>query len=248
MQDVEKVIKRSRRYWYVDGITELQIGSFFFLQGLFYLGSEGTNALIDSINSIQTTQAVLLNSRLSLLRYCFTLSLGLSYGCLLTIIWQNIKPLRERFVHPRIGYFAQREPPPKQQVKGFFYFMLIFAVILFSSTIIFMIIYIFAPQVAMSLGSQLSRIPINSNIISLVGCLLLTSLFVYTGLKFSLSRLYILAALSTLLSIVLFQSRINGLMGLALYLTLMGVAFMISGGFTFRNFLRQNPLLQEELE
>lgn len=248
MQDVEKVIKRSRRYWYVDGITELQSGSFFFLQGLFYLGFHGTDAIIDSINSIQTTQAVLLSSRLSLLRYCFTFLLSLSYGCLLTIIVQNIKPLRERFVYPRIGYFALREATPKQQVKGLFFFILILAVILFSPALIFMIIYIFSPQVAMSLGSQISKIPINNNIISLVGNLFLTSLFVYTGLRFSLSRFYILAALSTLLSIVLFQFRIKEGISLFLYLPLMGLAVIISGALTFRNFLRQYPLPKEELE
>jgi hypothetical protein len=249
MQDVEKVIKRSRRYLFVDGVTELQLGSFFFLQGLFYLGSEGTSAIINSIYSIQTTQAELLNSRLSLLRYCFTFLLSLSYGCLLTIIVQNIKPLRERFVYPRIGYFAPREATPKQQGKWFFFFILIFAAILFSPAIIFMIIYIFAPQVAVSIASQLSKIPINNNIISLVGHLLLTSLFVYMGGKFSLSRFYILAALSTLLSVVLFQSRISTTtnMGTALYFTLMGLAVMISGGFTFRNLLRQNPIPPEEV-
>ena len=46
MQDIETVIKRSRRYWYVDGITELYMGSISLLAGLFYLGFEGINALV----------------------------------------------------------------------------------------------------------------------------------------------------------------------------------------------------------
>jgi hypothetical protein len=79
-----------------------------------------------------------------------------------------------------------------------------------------------------------------------VGCLFFSFLYLYPAVSSALTRFYILTALSVLLIIVLFQVKIMN--GIQLYIALMGVALMISGGFTFRNFVRQNPLPQEELQ
>ena len=75
--------------------------------------------------------------------------------------------------------------------------------------------------------------------------LLCTFMFLYPAVILTQNRYYILTALSTVLLVVLFQAKIEN--GMTLYMTLMGVALMISGGFTFRNFVRQNPLPKEEV-
>jgi hypothetical protein len=77
--------------------------------------------------------------------------------------------------------------------------------------------------------------------------LLWTFISLYTAVILAQTRYYILTAVSTLLVIVLSQAIISESMALTLYVILMGVALMVSGGFTFRNFLRQNPLPKEEV-
>jgi hypothetical protein len=86
-------------------------------------------------------------------------------------------------------------------------------------------------------------VPLNMTIF--VTCLSFNFFFLYPAIGLGVTRFYILTALSVLLSIVLFQVKIMN--GIQLYMALMGVALMISGGFTFRNFVRQNPLPKEEV-
>lgn len=228
-EEIEKVINQSPSYWFVDGIVELNIGNLWMFLGLMQLIVEGFfTTLTRSLHESTPAQPSLLtSSQLLLLQICLYVSLG----CLVLISLRRVQRRRESVTYPLIAYLESRTPAPKQPLK-LKKVKLIVVTYLFVFLIVFMI--------------MLSFVPIN--IILLVECLSYSFIFLYPAVSQALNRFYILTALSVLMSIVLFQVSSKGAMNLNLYLTLMGVSLIISGGFTFRNFIRQNPLPQEELQ
>lgn len=232
MQDVEKVIKRSRQYWYVDGITELYMGSISLLAGLFYLGFEGVNALVRFL--FVPTQAVpflfyspWVGTVLMSYSILFSSLVGLTL-----FLQQRATKFRESFTYPRIGYLAPRTSKCAPN--------LILATIFIGIQLLLAYMFI-SPFIA------LTSPYISANMILLVGCLCFSCLYLYPAVSSALIRFYVLSAVSTFLSVVLFQTSIISGMNMILYTTLMGVALLVSGGFTFQNFSRQNPLPKEEL-
>jgi hypothetical protein len=232
MQDVEKVIKRSRRYWYVDGITELYMGSISLLAGLFYLSLEGINALVKFL--FVPTQAVplfffspwvvpVLFSHIILL---------MSFVSLTLFLQQRATKFRESFTYPRIGYLAPRTSKRSPN--------LILATFFIGAQLLLAYMFITPLGALISVYMSLNRF-------LFWGGLFFSFLYLYPAVNSALTRFYILSAVSTLLSIVLFQSSIRPGMNMVIYTILMGVALLISGGFTFRNFSRQNPLPKDEL-
>jgi hypothetical protein len=232
MQDVEKVIKRSRRYWYVDGITELYMGSISLLAGLFYLSLEGINALVKFL--FVPTQAVPLffySPWVVAVLFSYIILL-MSFVYLTLFLQQRATKFRESFTYPRIGYLAPRTSKRAPN--------LILATIFIGAQLLLAYMFI-TPLVA------LISVYMSLNMFLFVGCLFFSFLYLYPAVNSALTRFYILSAVSTLLSIVLFQTSISPGMNMVLYTTLMGVALLISGGFTFRNFSRKNPLPKEEV-
>jgi hypothetical protein len=137
---------------------------------------------------------------------------------------QGAIALKERFTYPRVGYVTPHILPLHQR--------LMMGIL---SGAGFILINRLAPHISKSLPPEFLYL-------SLLG----TFLFLYPAVILTQNRYYILTALSTLLLVVLFQAKIEN--GRTIYMTLMGVALIISGGFTFRNFLRQNPLPKDELQ
>lgn len=232
MQDIENVIKRSRRYWYVDGITELYMGSISLLAGLFYLILGGINALVNFL--FVPTQAVPLffySPWVVTVLFSYIILL-MSFVSLTLFLQRRATKFRESFTYPRIGYLAPRTSKRAPN--------------LILSTIFIGIQLLLAYMFITPLEALIS-VYLSPNMFLFLGCLFFSFLYLYPAVNSALTRFYILTAVSTLLSIVLFQTSISPEMNMVLYTTLMGVALLISGGFTFRNFSRQNPLPKDEL-
>jgi hypothetical protein len=226
-QEIMEVIKRSPRYWFLDGFLDLNIGSIWLLSGLIQLGGDGISALTSPLYRSTPSQPSLLTPpQILLLQNCLILILGFLLSYLLLIFMRRLIRLRERFSYPRIAYIESRTPAPQPQLKTF---KLIGIACAFLPLVIFLIMLAFSPL----------------NIAILVMCLSFSFVFLLPAVSLGVTRFYILTALSVLLTIVLFQVKIMN--GIQLYMALMGVALMISGRFTFQNFLRQNPLPQEEV-
>ena len=232
MQDVEKVIKRSRRYWYVDGITELYMGSISLLAGLFYLSLEGINALVNFLFVPTQTVPLFFYSPWVVAVLFSYIILLMSFVYLTLFLQQRATKFRESFTYPRIGYLAPRTSKRAPN--------LILATIFIGAQLLLAYMFI-TPLVA------LISVYMSLNMFLFVGCLFFSFLYLYPAVNSALTRFYILSAVSTLLSLVLFQSSIRPGMNMVIYTILMGVALLISGGFTFRNFSRQNPLHKDEL-
>ncbi len=230
MQDVEKVIKRSRRYWYVDGITELYMGSISLLAGLFYLGFQGINALLIILFGPPIADPIFFYSHLALPLTLLYIVLFLSLVCFTLLLQWRATKFRESFTYPRIGYLAPRQ--------------FIGAPNLILATIFIGIQLLLAYLFITPLGVFLY---ISPNLILFGGYLFFSCLYLYPAISCGLKRFYVLSAVSTLLSIILFQTSIRPAANMLLYTTLMGVALLVSGGFTFQNFSHHNPLPQEEL-
>ncbi len=250
MQDVEKVIKRSRQYWYVDGITELCGGISIFLLGIFQLGIRGIIALKISYAYTLPPQSSP-DSGVLLLYDNLILILWLLWVCSVIIVPMIGKRLKERFTYPRVGYLAPRTFTLQQHLIEAIKLIVLLAVIFFTSTLISRIMSAFESQEFMltSTSSIVSQMAASNKRMIFVGIFLTSFIYIYPAIKLALTRFYILTAVSVLMSIVLFQTRIveTGT-GLGLYQVLMGIALIISGGITFRNFLHQYPLPKEELE
>ena len=233
MKDIERVIQRSRRYRYVDGVADLYLGSLFFLSGLYRLIIDGLLALVHPLSMkayMKETANPLLSLLVAWLPICSSVILLFVFFYLMKMITRRAIALKECFTYPRIGYVEPRIPPLHQRLMiGSLWGAGVGLVPILVST--------FAPQVSKSIYLDLVLVS-----------LLWTFICLYAGVILAQTRYYILTAVSTLLVIVLSQAIISESMALTLYVILMGVALIISGGFTFRNFLRQNPLPKDELQ
>lgn len=152
-------------------------------------------------------------------------------------IFRRTQVLKERFVYPRTGYIEPRRPSRRKVFKRLMMFYAGFIPVA-------IFINIFALQAFVDILALLPSTSVSMG-------LLMTIALLYEAVSFSLTRYYILAAISVLLTIVLSvvsQAMIADQIALALYFILMGVASTISGGLTLRNFIRQYPISQEELQ
>ena len=229
MKDIERVIQRSRRYRYVDGVADLYLGSLFFLSGLYRLIIAGLLALVHPLYMKETANPPLL-LLLAWLPICSSVILLFVFFYLMKMITRRAIALKECFTYPRIGYVEPRIPPLHQR-------LMIGSLWGAGVGLVPMLVSTFAPQVSKSIYLNLVLVS-----------LLWTFISLYAGVILAQTRYYILTAVSTLLVIVLSQAIISESMALTLYVILMGVALLVSGGFTFRNFLRQNPLPKDELQ
>lgn len=230
MKDIETVIKRSRRYWYVDGITELYMGSISVLAGFFYLGFEGVNALVSFLFGPPIANPSFFYKWLAMPLLISYFILFSSFFWLTLFLQRRATKFRESFTYSRIGYLAPRTSKRAPN--------------LILATIFIGIQLLLAYQFIIPFGVFNY---ISPNLVLFGGCLFFSCLYLYPAISSALTRFYILSAFSTLLSIVLFQTSIRPGMNMILYTILMGVALVVAGGLTFRNFLRHNPLPQEEL-
>lgn len=95
---IENIIRNTRKYWYVDGLSEIAGGLVIFAAGLTYwLVSTLENTSIKAILLMIAQPAVII--------------IG-------SLIVQRILPkLKERLTYPRTGYLTFRKPPRNRRFK-----------------------------------------------------------------------------------------------------------------------------------
>ncbi|MCP4424255.1 MAG: hypothetical protein GY803_07185 [Chloroflexi bacterium] len=104
-QEIDKVIQRTRRYYYEDGLVETAVGLIFFIIGLALLGWL----------TVQSSPALGISMVI--------LSALLIFGGILFV--QKIIPrLKDRLVHPRTGKIIYRREEPKTKLRWPVYVML----------------------------------------------------------------------------------------------------------------------------
>lgn len=93
----DRVIQRTRSYWYIDGLWEVAFGSQFILMGLFFFGQ--ASAPPESMLSY-------------LMNYAF---LVIVIGITILASWA-VRKAKERITYPRTGYIAYHRRPKGRRV------------------------------------------------------------------------------------------------------------------------------------
>ncbi len=90
-REIERVMQRTRRYWYEDGLTEMAVGCLFLAIGLLFLTEYVLGSpLASGISAVGLPVIVVGGSWLG--RYL-------------------VRIAKERYIYPRTGYVAYRRPP-----------------------------------------------------------------------------------------------------------------------------------------
>ncbi len=136
-------------------------------------------------------------------------------------IWigrRGVDALKARLTYPRTGYLAYQKPSRKRRWITFAIGILITGLILF-------LIFIFNPKSA-------GWMPLLDGIF--LGLLLLV-------INHGTMRFYLLATASFLSGLLLAYLDFSGNLGHAAFYGLMGIAMVLSGVLTLRDYLRRNP-------
>jgi hypothetical protein len=210
--------QRVLQYQHIDGTFELTFGGAVLLMGgCFYVISQIT--LPDSFAA---------NNLLP-----FTPLIAFVGGAFL--IDYLVQRLRSRVTYQRSGYIAYKKPQPLKRSTRLF-------------------IWIGSPILTVTLNALLflnrSKFPAqNQEPFSLLmlgfSGIVFSGLWAIIGWKVALPRFYLIAAVSLLTSTGLFFNGIGGYPGWALFLGMMGIALLISGGVTLWQYLRQTPSPQD---
>jgi hypothetical protein len=128
--------------------------------------------------------------------------------------------LKERLTYPRTGYVAY--PRQDKKRRGL--------TLLFTIGIGMLVAVLFA-----STPASLAWIPAVSG-------WLIGAYWLYQGHRMGLLRFYALAALSAVTGTVITLAGLGEARGLPLFYAVIGVASLVTGGFTLRTYLRQAPV------
>jgi hypothetical protein len=205
---INNLTRRTYQYWYNDGLTELAAGTLILLIGLI-------NLILALLNSSTLNQMALILQPLVLVGGYFALN-GI------------IKPLKERYVYPRTGYVAYRQPEGKRLLllRG--------------------VAVVLAMIIAMT-AAFLLRIVKEAWLPAFVG-LFLALLMTYLGFKIGLVRFIILAGFTILLGLVTAWLQLNDLYAKAFIYSGFGLALVVSGGLTLWHYFHstQPPAVEQE--
>jgi len=135
-----------------------------------------------------------------------------------------IRTLKERLTYPRTGYVAYRQPDKKRR----------------------WITLLFAMGMAMLVSALFASAPASLAWIPAVSGLLIGVYWLYYGHRLGLVRFYVLAALSAIMGTAITLAGLGEARGLPLYYGVIGLALLVSGGFTLRLYLRQPPVRLDE--
>jgi hypothetical protein len=95
---IENIIRNTRKYWYVDGLSEIAGGLIIFAAGLSYwLVSTLENTAIKAILLMLAQPAVIIIGSI--------------------IVQKYLPKIKERLTYPRTGYLTFRKPPRNRRVK-----------------------------------------------------------------------------------------------------------------------------------
>jgi hypothetical protein len=229
MNSIQTLMQRGRRYWFVDGFWEMGLGIVLLADGGAFL-----------VLSLWTSAGIF--------PLVLTLLLTGAVGPFLT------RQLKASITYPRTGY-AGAQPSLNSGVRkwviGVLLVLLVFAWLAIPAAI-------FLPRLTANqpeLRAATDAIPLFvGSLLPFVIGVTLASVLASWGYKYKIERFYLLATISALVGSALSLSAIlnwgdivSSLFDMSIYCTLMGLALLMSGLFTFRAYLRQNPAPMEEM-
>ncbi len=100
VDEVQKTIRRTRQYWYIDGFTEITVGLFFFVLGLVFFGQ--AHVPVRSVAGVA-------------LQLAFPAVFLLGFW----VSRRAIQRLKERVTFPRTGYVSYPQPSPRRRRLGY---------------------------------------------------------------------------------------------------------------------------------
>ena len=137
-----------------------------------------------------------------------------------------VNTLKTRLTYPRTGYVEYQVDQHKLKTSGFWVVLLAFAI----STLTMVFVRLFQTF---------------DSIVAVTGVAVGLILIILRAKSAGLARFYVLGVVSVLLGLALSISRLPNGYSLGLFYSLMGLAFMLSGGLTLRHYLEHNPLPTE---
>ncbi|KAF0106652.1 MAG: hypothetical protein FD146_2451 [Anaerolineaceae bacterium] len=214
---IQETQNRLIRYDYVDGTPDLAFGGLCLLMTIIYALFAAFPGLSNSTFSAIIVWVV----------FCG--------GCFL-IGWLPQR-LKERVTYPRTGYVAyKRQGRP---IKSWARWTIRVGMPLLT---VILLALIFLNRSKFPAQSQDTNFYLNPGIAGL----LFSGILAAMGWKIALSRYYLVAAITILISIVLLFSGPGGNLGLAVLSGAMCLVLFASGGITLWRYLRQNPAPREE--
>jgi hypothetical protein len=220
MHNVNQLMGRTLRFWYIDGLPDLAVGS-------MLLCVCGLNLVLSFyLPTLTEYFPQSLPSRV-LLFILLAISAILLLAGVFWAIGHIVLQLKTGLTYLRVGYASPFRRPVFWQHWLFrlLSFEICTALLILSKTL---------PP------TFVQEFPV------LFG-LFMTSMHLYMGYIRNLLRFYLLAAVSLLLVVGLLFARMDTVLGFEFYSSLMGMIEMVSGCITLCIFLRQNPPLSQEI-
>jgi hypothetical protein len=140
-----------------------------------------------------------------------------------------INGLKTRLTYPRTGYVEYQVNEVNMKSRRIWVILVAFAVS--SLTMVF-------ARLFQSLDS----------IVAVTGVAVGLILVILRAKSSGMARFYVLGAVSIVLGLVLSVSGLPNAYNLGLFYGLMGLCFIISGGWTLRQYLEENPLLVDAVQ
>lgn len=137
-----------------------------------------------------------------------------------------IRKLKERITYPRTGYVSYRKPTPTRKSRTISY--------LLTLTIVLLVVGI----ITSTSDKTLDWLPMFEGII--IGGFLL-----FIGYRTLVYRFYVLGTLSVLTGTLLSVSGIGNLIGMGIFLLILGASLVLSGGYRLRTYLHQTHPVSE---
>lgn len=137
-----------------------------------------------------------------------------------------INALKTRLTYPRTGYVEYQVN--ERHIKSRRILAAVLAFTIAALTIVFVRVFDFFDAIVAVTGFAVALI-----------------LVILRAKSSGMTRFYVLGAVSLVLGLVLSVSKLPNGYSLGLFYGLMGVSLMLSGGFTLRRYLAENPLPEE---
>jgi hypothetical protein len=134
-----------------------------------------------------------------------------------------INTLKTRLTYPRTGYVEYQVDEQKMKFRRVW--VMILAFVISALTMVFVRLF-----------------QAFDSIVAVTGVAVGLILVILRAKSAGLSRFYILGAISIALGLALSMSELSNGYNLGLFYGLMGLCFMLSGGWTLRRYLEANPL------
>lgn len=216
--ELKRAQLRAVQYQHVDGSFELTFGGAVFLMAITFYG-------VSWITPADTFFAR------NILPFA-PLAVFVGAGFLLDAL---IKRLRMRVTIPRSGYITYQKPQPLKRSTRLVIWIGIPVLTVILETVLFL------NRTKFQTGSQESV----SFLMPVFLGLLLSGLWVIVGWKIAISRFYLIAVISLLVSGGLFFNGVGSNTGMAVLLGAMGSALCVSGGVTLWRYMRNNHLPED---